>query len=337
MSDNHSAAALALRLQAVQAAGAERSVYPDAFERTAFEFVRSNVTTASLAAHAADRIAGVPGVEGFARAAVSAVDLDELWRSRPGRELAGSYLRSIAPGSLFDAVARYAQVIPESLSGRFLIASDAVGDEVAEGQPKPVMKPTLTDERAEPAKCTALCVLTDELVAGTDGAAMRLFAAELRSAVLRAFNSAIIGRLNIGPYLPGTGDAKRDLMDGLAAAGPSAGYAVAVRRDVMNRLAIEAEGRLPLTGGDYVPGVAIIPLDVDPETGLPAMIVVPSSRVAMADLGLSMRASSVATLSMRTDPDSPGEMVSLFQVGGRALLVERQYRFYAAVDAVGVG
>src|SRR5690606_30506322 len=63
--------------------------------------------------------------------------LDDVWADGAAA-LVRDYLATIAPFSIIDALKRYARVLPAG-SMRAMVASDAAGDVVSEGDPKPVM------------------------------------------------------------------------------------------------------------------------------------------------------------------------------------------------------
>src|SRR6185312_12607090 len=90
-----------------------------------------------------------------------------------------------------DSLATYASVMPTNAT-RTLFASDAVADSVAEGLPKPVIKPGLDFASAQRFKPAAIVVMSQEFfIAGAD-AGQRLLETELTNSIARASNSAVI-------------------------------------------------------------------------------------------------------------------------------------------------
>lgn len=257
---------------------------------------------------------------------------DELWHNDDARALAQAYLASIAENSVLDQLTRYARMLPAG-SRRVLLASDAVGDVVAEGDPKPVRSLTLSLGDVEPTKAAAIVVLSRELV-DVGGDAMRvLFERELRAAVGRACNQSILGRLVTSDAIEvaGTGDPLADLRAGLRAAGPSLGFVAAMPAGDVADLATRTENRggMGIRGGTFVPGVEVVAID-----GAVQTVVIPASRLALWDRGLEIRPAGHATVDMRDSPDSPAAMVSLWQTGCYGLLVERNWHLAGDVEGV---
>lgn len=264
------------------------------------------------------------------KAAAHAV-LDDEW-DEGAAELARDYLASIAEQSVLDSLKRYGGVLPVQ-SRRVMIASDAVGDIVAEGDPKPVRRLNLSLGDVEPTKAVGLVVLTKELADAAGPEGRRLFEAELAASVARASNASILGALvNSGTQsTAGTGDPLADLRAGLQMAGPSHGYVVAMPAGYVVDLATRAENRggMGVRGGTFVPGVEIVAVD-----DASAITVVPASRVAIWDGGIELRSAEHASVDMRDTPESPAQAVSLWQSGCLGLILERQWHLAQADDVV---
>ena len=247
-------------------------------------------------------------------------------------ELVASYLASIAPLSIIDQLKRYARVLPVN-GRRVMIASDAVGDVVAEGDPKPVRRLNLSMGDVEPSKACGIVVLTQELANAAGPEGRRLFEHELAASVARASNASILGALvnsnTIG--VSGTGDPLADLRAGLQAAGPSHGYVVAAPAGDVVDLAtrVENRGGMGVRGGSFVPGVEIVAVD-----DATAITVIPASRIALWDGGLELRSAEHASVDMRDTPESPAELVSLWQTNSLGLLLERKWHLAQADDVV---
>lgn len=256
---------------------------------------------------------------------------DAVWSEGDGAELAAAYLASIAEGSILDQVSKYAAVLHPS-SHRVLIASDAVGDVVTEGDPKPVRRVDLAIGDAEPKKACAIIVATKELL-NDSPESRRLFERELSAAVNRASNASLLADLvNSNTILvPSTGDPLDDLRAGLRAAGPSAGYVVAAPAgDVADLATREANrGGMGVRGGTFVPGVEIVAVD-----GLSSLTIIPASRLALFDSGLIIRSADHASVDMRDTPDSPAQLVSLWQTNSSGLLIERHWHLAQATEIV---
>lgn len=240
--------------------------------------------------------------------------------------LAASYIASIAEDSLLDRIMRYARVLPIGL-GSILIASGATAGTVDEGAPKAVKHLVLNQEAESAAiKAAAIVVLSKELMGATGATGMRLFEQELRSAVTRAINAAVLTNLlsTSVEVVTGTGDALVDLRAGLKAAGPSTGYVVAVPTAAAVDLATRTENRsgMGVRGGEFVPGVEVVAVD-----GQTTMTVIPASALAVHDFGLKVRGAGHASVDMADSPSSPAEQVSLWQTNSYGLLAERGFLF----------
>jgi hypothetical protein len=251
------------------------------------------------------------------------------------RDLAASFVASIAQFSLLDSLAKYARVIPETVN-RTLIASDAVGDITTEGAPKPVINLGFDFAGIERTKSTAIVVLSEEFqkASGEDG--QRLIEQELGSAVNRAVNTAVVDHYTNTSMtqVGGTGDALTDLRAGLKAAGASTGYVVAAPATDTADLAtrVENRGGMSVRGGTFVPGVEIVAVD-----DLSGMLILPASRVALRDFGLEIRGAGQATVDMRDTPQSPAQQVSLWQTNCWGVIAERLFALGGDAVAVKVG
>lgn len=258
---------------------------------------------------------------------------DDLWTQDDGAALAAAFLASIAEGSLLDQIAKYASVL--SLSSRkVLVASGAVGDVVAEGDPKVVRRLDLALGDIELTKAASIVVLTQELAKTVGG--RRLFETELVKAVTRASNQSLLAKLTDSNTIAvaGTGDPLTDLRAGLRAAGPSAGYVVAASAGDVADLATRAENRsgMSIRGGTFVPGVEVVAMD-----DLDAMHIIPASRLALWDGGLMLNSAGHATVDMADSPESPAQMVNLWQTNSIGLLAERSWHIAGDSTLVIVG
>lgn len=285
------------------------------------------------AAHELSRILG-RDADAFQKAAVSGMGLADVWATPSVQGLAFAYLESIRPSSLIDTLGLYAQPIPAEVS-RVLIASGAVANVVAEGSPKAVTRVNLSGVDATPVKCAAIIVLSDELNLSASLQARALFERELRSAILTACNAALLAQFT-KTSIAGTGSALGDLKAGIDAAGDSVAYIVAAQKFAVRELAFESQGRMGPNGGEFLPGIHVVPVDPE-DTSAPNLTVIPASQVALADFGLTVRNASHAAVEMSDLPSSPAQLVSLWQANLHAVLVERSFRLLTEANAIEVG
>jgi len=262
-----------------------------------------------------------------------AESFDDLWAGPEAQDLAASYLASIAEGSLLDAIARYA--VRLNLSQRNgIIASGLVANMVTEGAPRVVQNLDLSKLlTGNPTMAAAMVVMTEDLARFSGDPGRSLFESELRKAVTRAMNSAVLATLTTtsATVVIGTGDPLADLRAGLRSAPASEGYVVAAGTAHANDLATRAENRggMGVRGGTFVPGVEIVA--VDSITGL---LIIPASHCALLDAGLRLKASGDASVNMADSPTSPSQLVSLFQTNSLGLMAQREFLLASTEDAV---
>lgn len=260
---------------------------------------------------------------------------DDIWDGGDAAGLAAAYLATISEQSILDQIRRYARVLGGGMR-RVMIASDAVGDVVAEGDPKPVRRVNLSIDELTMTKAAAIVVMTKELARATNDEARKLFETELASAVTRATNASVLTSLTSSATVAvaGTGDPLSDLRAGLRAAAPSTGYVVAASAGEVADLATRAENRggMGIRGGTFVRGVEIVVMD-----NVNGMHIIPASRLAMFDEGLKLSSAGHATVDMRDTPDSPAQLVSLWQTNSVGLLVERSWHLASDAELVIVG
>lgn len=280
---------------------------------------------------AGDRLAGLAAE--VAKSA-TAMTLDGAWGTEGGQRLAASYLASIADGSVLEAILASATVIPRD-QHRTLVASGASANFAQQGAPKVVGRVGLDGEGMVEVKTTAMIVMSNELAASADPAASELFSRELRHATLAAMNEGCLALIPPGLSMPGTGDPVADLAVALELLSDSQAVVVAAQPGIVRRLAMASEGRMGLAGGEFVPGLRIVP--IKPNTASPQMTLIAADRCAVTDLGLVVRGASHATVDFAATPSSPSQQVSLFQVGSKAILCERSFRLHAADACATVG
>lgn len=253
---------------------------------------------------------------------------DAVWQGADVAQLVQSFNGSIAPMSLLDQVARWAVRVPP-LTTTALLASGFSTDVVTEAAPKAVYNVDLSRLPTEPQKAAGLVVLSQELFGTAAGEAV--FLRELEKAALRAQNAALLDiALGASPTTNVAGGATlAGLRNALAASVPSAGYVVALPSAALAVLETFTELR-------GLERIAFVPHDELP--GGTEAVVIAASRVALADHGMSFRPARYATVEMSATPTNPPTgatvVVSLFQQGLAALLVERAFRIAIPEDAV---
>ncbi len=244
--------------------------------------------------------------------------------------LAQAFIASVAESSVLDGITRYATELPTGAS-KALIASGFSANVATEGDPKVVKRPGLDLGDVEPTKAAAIVVLTKEL-ARFGGQFKAILERELAASITRATNAAVLAMLvDTGTTdVAGSGDPLDDLRAGLRAAGPSEGYVVAAPSGDVAWLATHPANRgAGIRGGEFVPGVHLVAIDDATHT-----TIIPASRLALLDWGLSIAGAEHASVNMAASPTSPSNVVNLWQTGAVGLLAER--RFHLAGDTSGV-
>lgn len=258
--------------------------------------------------------------------------LSGVWQGEDGRALAEAYLASIAEESLLDQVKRYARILPLR-STRTMVASGFSANVTAEGDPKVVKTFQATVDTDEAIKSAVVVVMTQELAKATGPQGRALFENELRLAVLRATNRAVLDAMESTDteFVTGTGDPLEDLRIGLKAAGPSSGYVVAAPATAVIDLAtrVENRGGMGVRGGSFIPGVDVVAMD-----DLTEMRIIPASRVAVWDGGLEVRSAEHASVTFAETPTSPSNVVSLWQTNSLGLLGERSFLLVPSAELV---
>lgn len=270
------------------------------------------------------------------KAVASTLDADSLWSGPLAQQLAAAYIESVAELSIFDQLAKYARMLPPRLR-QAMIATAAVGDVVAEGYPKPVIDLGLNLGDVSFIKAVGLVVMSGELARFTNGDAARLFENELKKATVRALNRSVLTAfIDSGTsVIPAGADPLASLRVGLLAAGPSEGFVVAMSAGDAAWLATSEANKagMGVRGGELTRGVHIVGMD-DMTDG---MVVIPASRVGLADGGLRVVSTDAGDVDLRDTPESPGVKTSLFQSNSVALLVERSWQILSGgAEAVSV-
>lgn len=252
------------------------------------------------------------------KAAVGGETLD-AWQSSDGKVLADAFFGSLANVSLIDAaLAAGAKRIPENLHVG-LFASGASASTTPEAAPTAVTRLT-TDVRSLTAtRADALIITSKELAQSENGAATSLIANELRTRVTAASNIALLSMLTSTSATAGT-DAIANLKAGLAAADDSRAYVVGATPADTRALALNAEGRMGIFGGEYVPGVHVVAVD-----DIAHMTVIPVDSLAVVDYGAAVEMAGEADVQMSDSPSGAAASVSLWQTNSVGVLVHRLF------------
>ncbi len=269
----------------------------------------------------------------FVKAAQAGQSFDSAWATSAGRDMSQAFLNSIAEGSILEQLFRFGFRIPNQIQA-VLSASGAVADVVTEGFPAIVKNISVSSFDPVRLKAAAILVMSLELARATGTAARDLFERELRVAVLQASNAAALAQFTSVTNVAGTGTALGDLNAGLAAAERSTAYVVAADPGAVRELALQADGRMGINGGEFIPGVAVVPI---PSDSSGAMRIIPASRVGILDDGFVLSTSEQGSVSMSDTPTSPAQQTSLWQVGAIALLATRSFALVHDVSMVEVG
>ncbi|WP_406828698.1 hypothetical protein [Microbulbifer sp. ARAS458-1] len=279
-------------------------------------------------------MAGVGDVlDHFCKAATPANSLTPAWQAAPGQLLAQTYLGSIAHRDALTTTLRYCREIPMDLHN-VLVASGTTADVVAEGAPKAIRHLNIAGEEVEDRKVASIVVVTAELLRAGNTAGMALFERELTNAVTAAANKAFAMEFvdsNSPTATPGA-NAFESLQNALAQAEPSRGYVVLADWSLVPGLAMQSDGRMSVSGGEFVPDLHIIGYEA--ESSDPQMIVIPAEHCAVWASDFVARSASHASVMMADDPTAEGELTSLWQTNSAGLLVERSYRIVTSASAV---
>ena len=279
------------------------------------------------------RECGLPTATKFVEKA-GATTSDE-WTTGPGWDMARAFIQDLSQESVFDLIGEYGGQIPGPINSAML-ASGATADITGEAGLKVVRKMEFTEADMQPVKATAMVVVTEELLRASGQAAARMVEAELRRVTLEAMNGAVLSALTTTqPVTPTGNGAVADLTAGLAAAELSRGYVVAASAEIVRDLAIASDGRMGINGGQFIPGVWVVRVDVD--SGTSPMRIVPASKIRTKDYGMRLLPARHATVNMADSPTSPSNQVSLFQTNSRALLFERMFAVTDTATVVEVG
>lgn len=288
-----------------------------------------------------DRVSTEGGTGHMCAVGKSAAVSTDAWQTPDGRAMSDAYLAEAAPANLADAVKTHAVPIP--VFGRKVHAyAGIIAEGVPEGWAKPVSALEVSTPETERTKVAAILAVTREVLRDDTPGGADLFRRLLKDSVIRASNIAFLAALPApSNTVPAGANAVASLNAGLGAAVAAGHYVVAARPDICRELALASDGRMPVGGGEFSPGITVLPVEF-PTSVQPDLIVIPADRIAMKDSGLIVRASHDASIELAQNPGSASSpatganMVSLFQTGCVGLLVERLVDIAAGAEIVEV-
>lgn len=281
--------------------------------------------------------------EAIEKAAVDAADRGEI--VDPAGILAQRWLPSLAAGSLLDAIARHAMVVPAQVHRVGLLAGLS-SSAVQQGALKPLSKLQISAPENDAQKVSVIVAITRELAQAGGDAFLTALDQLLASAISDGSNDAVLAALDAmagsagGEHVASTGDAIGDLRAGLAAADTLGQFVVAASPGIVADLALRAEA-LPefgVHGGTFRPGIDIVPV-----RGHAGLTIIPTVGLALWLSDLSLQRAEHATLVMDDEPagDSTtptgGSVVSIFQTNSIALRAERHFHLVGNVETITVG
>jgi hypothetical protein len=194
---------------------------------------------------------------------------------------------------------------------------------VARTDPKPVSKFGLAGVKLSPTKIATLIVLTNDVLRLGGGPADDDLEAQMASGVAGGLNRTLLGNgagtpdvepaglLNGITPTPATGLSDAEIFEDLIAA-----LTGMLRPTIVAALPIALRIRAALGAGS-----GDVPIVVEPEAGTTA-IIVDARAVAHSIGGLDVDRSRNTSLAMADNPDSPAEMVSMFQTNSIAIRTE---------------
>jgi HK97 family phage major capsid protein len=271
------------------------------------------------------------------------------------RMLSSAFLQSLQSTGAFDAVLGAATRV-EMDHRPFLVQTTALtGYEVAEAAAKPLTSLNLSAAQLTKTKAAGLLVLSKELAESSASGVDALISRELRKAVLGSVDSIFLAAMADGVTpTAATGTILGDIEAMVAALDPdsSSRLFLVLAPSVAAHLAFSETtgGQRALPGlnvnGGEVGGVRVVVSDYLPGSGSPAqplVMMLDASQLVLASDDVGLRVAEHASVQMDTAPDmssaagSPsapvgGELVSLWQVNARGLMVERRIAYAKARD-----
>lgn len=203
---------------------------------------------------------------------------------------------------------------------RTQILAGMSADTTAEGAPVVATRLSLTAGDLTVKKIAAIVAMSNELVGRGGNEAYRLLNDELTKQIARASNTAFLSALTKTTATKGA-TAADNLAVGLAAIGDCTNVVVAASYADTRALALASDGRMGIAGGEYVPGVQIVPC------GVTDLTLIAADRIAL-DMGdLQVLPGTEATVQLSDSPvtDATATEISLWQNGLKALLVARRF------------
>jgi hypothetical protein len=221
--------------------------------------------------------------------------------------------------SVLDAVAQFSLPLDPRLPKQQVLGS-ATASATSEAAPKVATRLSLSPQSITEHKAAAILAVTSELARSSG--ALRLIANELRNAVARATNAIFLAALDTSSATAGA-TAAASLAAALDKLGNCRQVVVAAPFATVRELALASDGRMSLTGGNYVPGVQVVAADVTD------LFAIPADRVTLWQSNIEIHPSSDATVQLDDDPDSgAAAQISLWQHNLHGLLCERLFRVY---------
>jgi len=268
---------------------------------------------------AVQRGTGSGWLEAFTKSAVAAQDWGSAWGTDAGQHLADAFLTSIRDVSILDAIAAHAVAVdPRATQAQIL--SGASADVVTQGAPKVATRVSLNPQSLTRKKVAAIVAMTNELARLPE--AQRIIQQELRTQVSTITNAAFLGVLTATTATKGatptaTVQAALDALEDCTQAVIAAPYGF------VRQLAAESNGRIGLTGGTIFPGCQIIATTAT----VGSLYAIAADRIVLHHEPLRMVPATNASVQLDDAPTGGApSLISLWQNGMRAVLVEREFQ-----------
>lgn len=259
--------------------------------------------------------------------------LNDVWGTSSGKRIADYYLASVRNQDLLGSLLTYGKNIPEDL-GHVVAVSGAIASNVNEGQLKPLVRSTLSGHTLPVYKSAGLAAVSKELMLATQNEARTLFENELQNAVVAGTNETLLTIPTPTPVAAdSSGDIVADLENALAALPNSNNVIVATTTGNCRKLSIRSQNNMGINGGEFVPGVHIVPA-IEDSSSAPVLVAYAADRIAVADVEFNVRRANEASINMADSPESPGELVSLWQTNMLGVMVERFFKVHFESDSV---
>lgn len=258
--------------------------------------------------------------------------LTDIWGTESGERIAQNYLASVRNADLLGSLLAYSKQMPEDL-GAVVAASGAIGSNVDEGAPKPLVKSTLNRSGLPELKVAGLAAISKELGMTTGTAGRRMFENELQNAVVGGSNATIQTVATPSSTITATSDTVADLTSLLEALPNSEHYVIACTGAACRRLAMASDNGMSVNGGEFIPGVHVVPC-IEDDSSAPALLGFACDRITVANGGLFLKPATHASVELAESPTSPAQLTSLWQTNMIGVLCERRFRFHHEPEAV---